>query len=327
MFKERNNKKLKPMSIFIPTIIFPTILLCITLFTVYNTGKYQNWNNSNTSQTSSLIFNKSSDKNNSEIPIIRNMISKNAILVENSSGKIIAQKNKDAKCYPASLTKIMTTIVAIENLNDLDVEIPMKSSIFESLKNSNASMAGFLPDEKAKAKDALYGIMLPSGAESSLGVAEYISGSEDKFVDLMNKKARELGMKNTHYSNTIGLHNSDHYTTAYDLSILLDYALENDIFKSIFTTDRYSTSPTNLNSAGITFRSTTFDKIDNENFGRGKVIGGKTGFTDKAGLCLASLLEKNGKEYILITTGAEKTNNESSSNIIDAFNIYDTYFH
>lgn len=325
MSKKMNNEKLKPLNIFIPTILFPTILLCITLLIVFNTGKYQNW--SSKTILSNSIGSKKFNNNNSNVNKINNINSKNAILIDNDNGKIIAQKNSDERCYPASLTKIMTALVAIENLNNLDTEIPIKSSIFSSLKDSNASMSGFLPDEKVKAIDLLYGIILPSGAESSIAIAEYISGSEDKFVNLMNKKAKELGMKNTHFTNVIGLHNYDHYTTVYDLSILLDYALENETFRSIFTTEKYSTSPTNLNSAGITFRSTTFEKIDEEDLGRGKVIGGKTGYTDKAGLCLASLLEKKGKEYILITTGADKTAEKSASNITDAFNIYNTYFH
>jgi len=206
------------------------------------------------------------------------------------------------------------------------VKIPIRSGMFESLRKSGASMTGFLPDEKVKAKDALYGIMLPSGAESSIAIAEYISGSEDNFVKLMNEKAKELGMKNTHFTNVTGLHNNNHYTTVFDLSLLLDYALEDEIFRTIFTTERYSTSPTNLNSAGITFSSSAFEKMDAENFVRGKIIGGKTGYTEEAGNCLASLLENNGNEYILITTGAKKTDKEPSSNIVDAFNIYNTYF-
>jgi len=305
--KQHKKRKLKP--IFLMAII----LLSITLL-VYSIGKLNN------------ITVNSLSQENSEIDELKNIRSKNAILVDNNNGKIIAEKNSNTRCYPASLTKIMTTIVAIDELNDLDVKIPISNSIFESLRKSGASMAGFLPDEEVKAKDVLYGIMLPSGAESSIAVAEYISGSEDNFIKLMNEKAKELGMKNTHFTNVTGLHNNNHYTTVFDLSLLLDYALEDEIFRNIFTTEKYSTSPTYLNSAGITFSSTTFEKMDAGNFVRGKVIGGKTGYTEEAGNCLASLLENNGNEYILITTGAKKTDKEPSSNIVDAFNIYNTYF-
>ncbi|GAA0230388.1 D-alanyl-D-alanine carboxypeptidase family protein [Metaclostridioides mangenotii] len=305
--KQHEKRKLKP--IFLMAII----LLSITLL-VNSIGKLNN------------ITVNSLSQENSEIDELKNIRSKNAILVDNNNGEIIAEKNSNTRCYPASLTKIMTTIVAIDELNDLDVKIPIRSSMFESLRKSGASMTGFLPDEKVKAKDVLYGIMLPSGAESSIAVAEYISGSEDNFIKLMNEKAKELGMKNTHFTNVTGLHDNNHYTTVFDLSLLLDYALEDEIFRTIFTTEKYSTSPTNLNSAGITFSSSTFEKMDAENFVRGKVMGGKTGYTEEAGNCLASLLKNNGNEYILITTGAKKTDKEPSSNIVDAFNIYNTYF-
>lgn len=308
--KRKSKQKLKSI------ILMAIILLSITLL-VYSTGKFTDLKN---------ITVNSLSQENSEIDKLKNIRSKNAILVDNKSSEIIAEKNGNTRCYPASLTKIMTTIVAIDELNDLDVKIPIRSGMFESLRKSGASMTGFLPDEKVKAKDALYGIMLPSGAESSIAIAEYISGSEDNFVKLMNEKAKELGMKNTHFTNVTGLHNNNHYTTVFDLSLLLDYALEDEIFRTIFTTEKYSTSPTNLNSAGITFSSSTFEKMDAENFVRGKIIGGKTGYTEEAGNCLASLLENSGNEYILITTGAKKTDKEPSSNIVDAFNIYNTFF-
>ena len=308
--KQQEKRKLKP--IFIMAII----LFSITLL-VNSIGKFVDLNN--------ITVNSLSQENN-EIDKLKNIRSKNGILVDNNSGEIIAEKNSNTRCYPASLTKIMTTIVAIDELNDLDVKIPIRSGVFESLRKSGASITGFLPDEKVKAMDVLYGIMLPSGAESSIAVAEYISGSDDNFVKLMNEKAKELGMKNTHFTNVTGLHNNNHYTTVSDLFLMLNYALEDETFRTIFTTEKYSTSPTNLNSAGITFRSTTFDKMEAENFVRGKIIGGKTGYTEEAGNCLASLLENNGKEYILITTGAKKTDKEPSSNIVDAFNIYNTYF-
>lgn len=320
MSKKSNYKRTKYINGFVQTLLFPVLLLCLTLFIIYSTGKYKN------PEPFTPAFNTSkSYQTNNNISKINNIDSKNAILLDYKSGKILAQKNDTSKCYPASLTKIMTTIVAIENLDDLNIKIPIDQKIFDELNNSNASMTGFLPNENVKAKDLLYGIMLPSGAESSIAVADYISGSEDKFVDLMNKKARKIGMKDTHFENSTGLQDPNHYTTAYDLSILLEYALKNQTFKSIFTAERYSTSPTNVNSTGITFRSTVSEKIQAGGFPSGKIIGGKTGYTENAGLCLASLLKSDDREYILITTGAPKNSDQVHSNISDAFKVYNTY--
>lgn len=116
------------------------------------------------------------------------------------------EKNSEEKIYPASLTKIMTAIVAIENLPDLQEQIKLPQSMFQELYQANATMAGFQPDEQVRAMDLLYGVMLPSGAESCIGLAERIAGSERKFALMMNQKAAELGMNHTNFENTTGLH-------------------------------------------------------------------------------------------------------------------------
>lgn len=199
------------------------------------------------------------------------------------------QKNSEEKIYPASLTKMMTAIVAIENLPDLQGKIKLTKSTFQGLYKADASMAGFQPGEQVRAIDLLYGVMLPSGAECCIGLADQIAGSERNFVKIMNQKAAGLGMDNTHFENAIGLHNENHYTTVKDLSILLRHALQNDTFREIFTSSRHSTQPTNKHPGGITFYSTMFEDLNNQNIIDGEILGGKTGYTDEAGLCLASL--------------------------------------
>lgn len=248
--------------------------------------------------------------------------SPNAILVRLDSHKVLMEKNSGQKIYPASLTKIMTTIVAIEQLDDLQENIKLSDSMFRELYKADASMAGFLPNEEVRAIDLLYGLMLPSGAECCIGLAEHIAGSEKSFVGLMNKKANRLGMDSTHFTNTTGLHDDNHYTTVKDLSILLSYALQNKTFKEIFTSSRYSTAPTNRHPGGITFQSTMFKNIENPTIEGGKILGGKTGYTSKAGLCLASLAQKNGREYILVTAGAVGDHESEQFNIDDAFAVY-----
>lgn len=250
------------------------------------------------------------------------LYSSNAILISLDDNEILLDKSSDEKIYPASLTKIMTAIVAIENLPDLDEQIYLSEDMFEKLYSENASMAGFLPNEKVAAIDLIYGALLPSGAESCIGLADAIAGSEKSFVKLMNEKAEELGMNDTHFTNSTGLHDRNHYTTVNDIAKLLKYALQNDIFREVYTSKRHTTKATNLRSDGITFQSTMFRKMKTDNVNNGTIKGGKTGYTGEAKLCLASLAEIDGKEYILVTANADGSPYTEQFNILDAFTVY-----
>ena len=250
--------------------------------------------------------------------------SPNAILIRLKDHTILMHKNSEGKIYPASLTKMMTAIVAIENLPDLKEEIKLTNSTFQGLYEADASMAGFQQGEQVKAIDLLYGVMLPSGAECSIGLTDQIAGSEQNFVNIMNQKAADLGMKNTHFENATGLHDKNHYTTVKDLAILLSYALQNDTFREIFTSSRHSTPPTNKHPRGITFYSTMFEDLSNQNIIGGEILGGKTGYTDEAGLCLASLAKVGKQEYILISAGAKGDHDSEQYNITDALAVYNS---
>ncbi|MEY9976517.1 D-alanyl-D-alanine carboxypeptidase family protein [Lysinibacillus sp. RC79] len=258
----------------------------------------------------------------SEINLDVNLHSSNAILVNLDTNKILLDKDSDEIIYPASLTKIMTVLVAIENIPNLQEKILLPKSIFKNLYEENASMAGFLPNEEVTAEDLLYGSMLPSGADASIGLADYITGSESKFVKLMNEKAKQLGMKNTHFMNATGLHHPDHYTSVKDISILLQYALTNNTFRDIYTAERYSIKSTNLHPEGMTVTSRMFKNLNANEKTRGEIIGGKTGYTEQAGLCLASLATINGEEYILVTVGAKGDSRTEQFNITDAIAVY-----
>ncbi|OOM76003.1 D-alanyl-D-alanine carboxypeptidase [Clostridium sp. BL-8] len=261
----------------------------------------------------------------SSIPISPDKLnSPNAILISLKDNTILMQKNSEEKIYPASLTKMMTAIVAIENLPNLKEEIKLSNSTFQGLYGADASMAGFKPGEQVRAIDLLYGALLPSGAECCIGLADQIAGSEQNFVKIMNKKAADLGMKDTHFENATGLQNENHYTTVKDLSILLSYALKNDTFREIFTSSRHSTAPTNKHPRGITFNSIMFEELKNQNIVGGEILGGKTGYTDEAGLCLASLAKVDRQEYILISTGAKGDHHSQQYNITDALVVYNS---
>ena len=232
---------------------------------------------------------------------------------------IIGEIGGEEIIYPASMTKIMTAIVAIEELSDLEQEITLTSDMFAGLYERDATQAGFQPDETVRAIDLLYGVMLPSGAECCIALADSIAGSEEGFVELMNQKAEKLGMDGTHFCDTTGLHDPDHYSTAKDIAILLKYAIRNDTFREIIESPYHSTPGTNIHPDGITFYSSMFNHLPDPTVTGGKILGGKTGFTNDAGLCLASYAEIDGTEYILVTAGAFSA---GTPHIDDAVTIY-----
>ncbi|MGE5653853.1 MAG: D-alanyl-D-alanine carboxypeptidase family protein [Bacillota bacterium] len=250
--------------------------------------------------------------------------SSHAILVRLKDHAVLMEQSSEERVYPASLTKIMTAIVAMENLTNLQEKVELPAAIFSELYYADASMAGFRPGERVTAIDLIYGAMLPSGAECSIGLANHIAGSERAFVQMMNHKAFELDMDGTHFFNATGLHDWRHYTTVKDLAALLSYALQNETFRTIFTSSSHLTQPTNLHPEGMTLSSTLFQKLANTHTDGGVILGGKTGYTEQAGLCLASLANVNGKEYILVTADAKGDHESEQYNITDAIMVYNT---
>lgn len=244
-----------------------------------------------------------------------------AALMQVDGGKIIGEINGDERMYPASMTKIMTAIVAIEELESLEQQITLSNNIFEKLNGQNASQAGFQAGESVRAIDLLYGAMLPSGAECCLGLAEFIAGSEANFVEMMNQKAADLGMKNTHFCDVTGLHDPEHYSTAKDMAVLLKYSIRNDTFREIAESAYHSTGVTNIHPDGITYYSTLFKNLSDPTVTGGEILGGKTGYTGEAGLCLASFAVIEDREYILVTAGATGDSGEVQ-HIQDAQTIY-----
>lgn len=242
-----------------------------------------------------------------------------AVLMQARGGKIIGEINGEQTMYPASMTKIMTAIVAIEELDSLDREITLTDETFAGLYERDATQAGFQPGETVQAIDLLYGVMLPSGAECCIALADDIAGSEEGFVELMNQKAEKLGMDGTHFCDSTGLHDPDHYSTAKDIAVLLKYAIRNDTFREIIESPYHSTAATNIHPDGITFYSSMFNNLPDPSVTGGKILGGKTGFTNDAGLCLASFAEIDGTEYILVTAGAFSA---GTPHITDAVTIY-----
>lgn len=264
-----------------------------------------------------ICFFPFSIKAEEEIPEIR---SKYAIVINLNEDRIMYEKNIHEKMYPASMTKIMTVLVAIENIENMDMLYTFEEEVLEGLKEENASMAGFEVGDEATYEDLLYGVMLPSGADASRALAYSLFGSEENFILAMNQKAQNLGMENTHFVNTSGLHEEEHYSTVYDMALLLKNALQNETFKKIFTTSKYITK-----DGSKTFYSTFARQKNLLDEDTSMILGSKTGFTYPASLCLASYAEKEGEAYIMVSG---QTNSDSSYpyHIEDAIKLY-SYFY
>ncbi|MCC8044738.1 MAG: D-alanyl-D-alanine carboxypeptidase [Clostridiales bacterium] len=245
-----------------------------------------------------------------------------AALIDESTGTVLGDKRSDEVIYPASMTKILSVWVAIENISNLDAEVTMAYDFYDELYAQSASQAGFEPGETTVIRELLYGALLPSGAECCMQLAIEAAGSEDGLVELMNQKAEKLGLEQSHFTNCTGLHDDDQYTTTYEMALILRAALENETFREVFTTHYHVMSATDVHPDGFTVWSTFFKNVEDEIVTGGEILGAKTGYTQEAGLCLATMAQVGDREYILVTAGWS-SEDIGSYHILDAFTGYD----
>ena len=235
-----------------------------------------------------------------------------AIIYDRTTKEIIWGKNQDSKKAMASTTKIMTAIVVIENCNLNDTVIISKKAA-----GTGGSRLKINTGDKITVNDLLYGLMLKSGNDTAVALAEHTAGSVEQFADMMNKKAKELGLKNTNFVTPHGLDNENHYTTAYELACLADYALNNEIFKKIVNTKSITI---NVNGVSRTIGNT------NELLGNLQGVDGvKTGFTNNAGRCLVTSCSRDGNQIITVVLGCDtkKQRTQDSIKLIEyAFKNY-----
>ncbi len=242
--------------------------------------------------------------------------STNYLLYNETDGTVLLEQNSEEKDYVASLTKIATAIVAIENIDNIHETVVIPQEGLAGLSEANASVAGFRLGQVVTYEDLLYGLMLPSGGDAAQTLAFLLVGSNEEFVNLMNKFVLSLGLENTNFENTTGLYDENHYSTVSDMLEILKYALNNDTFKEIFTSEKYLTSDTS-----ITFKNSFVTINEIQNLTNEHILGGKTGYINQAGFCFASIATINDIDYILITTGADATTGDAL-HIMDAHNIY-----
>ncbi len=247
------------------------------------------------------------------------LASPNSIYIELDSNEIIFENNSTEKIKIASLTKIVTTITAIENIKNLDEQVTLTTNMFYGLVEANASVAGFKVGDTVTYRDLLYGTMLESGADATQALAILISGSEKDFALLMNQTANKLKLTNSNFTNSSGLDDELAYSTLEDISEILKYSLENETFKNIYSATEYTTTN------NLKLYSTMIYVGEKYNINHEIIDGSKSGYTPIAGYCLSSISHHDGKTYMLITAGADP-NAGYPLNVLDAINVYNHYF-
>lgn len=259
------------------------------------------------------------DKNDSKY------ISEAVYLYNLTDDKEVLSKNENKRLPMASLTKIMTVRVALKHITDLAGLAPVDNDAYYRAIDMNASMAGFVGGESTTFRDLLYATMLRSAGEAADSLAINISGSMDNFVSLMNKEAEDLGLKNTSYANADGMDDPGNYQSAKDCAMLLKDSLEDGNFRAIFTKKDFVTSKTQDHPDGVYVESTIFSHLRKYEQNGFEIIGGKSGTTDNAGLCWATLAVKNNKEYILVVMGVpyDDINNLNDGQIEETLRIYE----
>ncbi|MDD5946204.1 MAG: hypothetical protein PUC41_00180 [Oscillospiraceae bacterium] len=236
---------------------------------------------------------------------------RNAALIDVESHEIIAGKNAEEVIYPASMTKIMTMLTVLKLLgneeNALYQAYRMDGDLVAELRAQTLLCAGFADGEPCRVIDMLYAMMLPSGADAAVGLANFTAGSEEALVAEMNRYATEMGLQQTRFVNCTGLHHEDHYSTPAEIACILEYALQNPLCREIMSTAEYTTAATTAHPEGLVLKSSVFSRLPENMPGGITFGGGKTGFTNAAGQCLASWAvdNKTGKTYISVIAGCD----------------------
>lgn len=248
-------------------------------------------------------------------------LSPGVILMEESTGTILYEKNMDEAHYPASITKIMTTLLALENGNLSD----MVTFSDDAINNTEGSGIARDYGEQMTLEQCLYGVMLESANECAYAVAEHVGGTVENFVDMMNAKAKELGCTNTHFANPHGLQDENHYTTAHDMALIAQAAYQNETFRIIIGTKMYTIPPTNKHAEETVLRNHHDMLCTYHNANRKYLypycVGGKTGYTATANSTLVTYAEKDGMTLICVVM-----NTQSPNQFIDTVNLFDYAF-
>lgn len=247
----------------------------------------------------------------------KNLYSTNYIFLDADTGQVLSAKKQDEQISIASLTKMMTVLLAIENSSSLNQTVTITNEMIDGLYEEQASVAGYVNGDTATVLDLCYAAAIPSAADAANALAIQIGGSFENFYQMMNDKATQLGMDHTVFKSAHGLDREGQYSTVEDVSKLLRYALQNPTFKEIFSTKEHTTQATTYYPFGIPLASTIWAYADTYDYNLTNLSGGKTGYTLQAGRCIAYWATVNDMNIIAVTAGAS-TNVEQYSNLSDA---------
>ncbi len=257
--------------------------------------------------------------------------SASAIVMELSTGTVLYSKNIHKKHYPASITKIMTSLLTLENSSPSDV-VTFTEAEAHGIETGSSSMY-CVPGEKFTIEQVLYGIMLQSANEMCLVAADHVAGSVDKFVEMMNQRVAQLGLKDTHFMNPNGLHNDDHYTSAYDMACIAREAWKNPSFQKICGTRTYQVKSTNKRKASEILGGQLLNHHQMINgyetsscYEKDYVIGGKTGYTSMAHSTLVTFAEKDGMQLVSVIMKGNSPKQGEPNEYTDTTRILDYAF-
>lgn len=230
-----------------------------------------------------------------------------AILYDLDRHRIVAEKNLSKVIYPASMTKIMTLLVAVEHISNLDDKVTITQDIVDYVYKHDASNCGFAAGEQVTVRDLLYGVILPSGADAVMALSRYVAGGDDAFVALMNQKAKDLGLSaNAHFVNATGLYHKDHHLTVRDMAEILNAAMANPTARTILTTPSYRMTATKQHPSGLSFSNLFLSRISGQDKNGVSVMAAKTGYVSQSMYCAASYaVSANGRHYIAVTGHAD----------------------
>lgn len=252
------------------------------------------------------------------------VISTQAVLVDESTDTIVAAKGARERIIPASMTKVLTILVAAEHIPEeaLDDTFTMTREITDYAYVNDCSSVGFLDGEKVPIRDLFYGTAMQSGGDAALGLAVYVSGSQEDFVSLMNQKLEELGIADsTHFTNCVGLYDEAHYSTVYDMAVMMKAAMQNKLCRDFLSAHVYTTKPTEEHPEGIEISNWFLRRIEDKDTG-GEVLCAKTGYIVQSKNCAVSFgTFAGGTPYICVTAGSTS----SWRCIYDHVEIYNRY--
>ncbi len=293
-------------------IVFFQIILTIIL-NVYGPISIADENN----QTQGEVV--ITEKNDSDITLL----SPHAILMDPLTGQILYEHNSKEQAYPASVTKLMTAILTIENCK-LDDVVTVDSKALQGIPRSY-TVAALQPGEQITIDKLLHVLLIPSANDAANVLAFHIAGSLESFSEMMNAKAKELGCNNTHFTNPSGIHDDNHYTTAYDMALIGKYAYTFDTIREIATNTSYDL-PNLPNGKERKFKTTNTLITEKNQYYYEYATGLKTGYTDKAKSCIVATAKKDDMELLCVILGGDKTEDNKAQRELDCKTLFEYGF-